>query len=228
MTGRRGTIPDSLRQHLSSWLGTWPPHARGITVVESDKRTLPEWDGAIRPVRGVADPSGTVISVPPGKGDAVRRLGDDLDTIGPLLPGALGLPGWRFHTGVYRWSDSPTDPGEPGIWVAPDSDGVPEWLRPFNGDVLIGCSNGEVTAGVGRKQHDRWGHELAVVTEEKHRGQGWAVRLVGQAAVRVIQEGATPIYLHGAGNVASARTADASGFPDRGWTIIGISAQQRG
>jgi predicted GNAT family acetyltransferase len=75
---------------------------------------------------------------------------------------------------------------------------------------------------VGRKQHDRWGHELAVVTEEGHQGRGWATDLIAQAAHRVIADGAVPTYLHAPGNEPSARTADAAGFPDRGWLVHGL------
>jgi hypothetical protein len=32
------------------------------------------------------------------------------------------------------------------------------------------------------------------------------------------------MYLHGDHNAASARVADASGFPDRGWHIIELRA----
>ena len=31
-----------------------------------------------------------------------------------------------------------------------------------------------------------------------------------------------PIYLHGRGNAASARVAEAAGFPDQGWFILGL------
>ena len=100
---------------------------------------------------------------------------------------------------------------------------MPPWLHPFNGDVLVALADdGTVAAGVGRKQHDRHGHELAVVTEEAHRGQGLARRLVTQAARRVLDDGAVPVYLHDPANHASARTADASGFPDVGWRILGL------
>ena len=111
---------------------------------------------------------------------------------------------------------------DPGVWLPTDDERLPDWLRPFNGDVLVALEGGEVAAGVGRKQHDRHGHELAVVTEEGHRGRGWARRLVTQAARRVLDDGAVPTYLHAPDNVASARTADASGFPDVGWTIFGL------
>lgn len=216
------TVPDTLALHLESWLGSWPPPRPGLTIVESLRRTEPGWDGAVRPIRGVVTPDGAILSVPPGVGQRVQALGDDLGEVGSRLPVLLGLAGWRFHIGVFRWSTEPT-PVEPvGRWVAPDAPGVPEWLRPFNGDVLVGCEGNEVAAGVGRKQHDQWGHELAVVTAEPHRGKGWAATLVAQAAARVLADGAIPTYLHSPDNVASARTADSAGFPDRGWKILGM------
>lgn len=214
--------PPALVAHLRSWLGAWPPPSPGLTVVGTEARTTPEWDGRIRPVRGVATPTGTVLSVPPELVATVQKLGSTIDDVGPALPHALRLDGWRFHAGVFRWSDDPVVLDEPGVWVKPDNPLIPEWLRPFNADVLIGWDGNEIAAGVGRKVHDRWGQELAVVTEDGHRGRGWAKRLVSQAAHRVLREGAIPTYLHGPTNEASARTADAIGFPDRGWRILGL------
>jgi predicted GNAT family acetyltransferase len=105
--------------------------------------------------------------------------------------------------------------------VAADDPRVPEWLRPFNGDVLIAWTDdGSYASGVGRKQHDRHGHELSVGTDERQRGRGLARRLVAQAARGVLADGAVPTYLHAFDNEASARVADAAGFPDRGWHVF--------
>ncbi len=208
--------------HLEHWLGAWPPGPGRVTVVGSERRQRPGWNGTIRKVAGVQTPSGTVLSVPPATVEAVRALGDDLDSIAAGLAGAVGLPGWRFVTGVFRWSDAPAPTDHPGTWVSPDDPRIPEWLRPFNAEVLVAFTDDGVAAGVGRKVHDRWGQELAVVTEPAHRRQGWAARLVAQAAHRVLDAGAVPTYLHSPNNAASARTADAAGFPDRGWRILGL------
>jgi len=43
---------------------------------------------------------------------------------------------------------------------------------------------------------------------------------VAQAARRVLADGAVPTYLHAFDNEASARVADAAGFPDRGWHVF--------
>jgi hypothetical protein len=177
----------------------------------------------VRVVAGVATPDGTVLSVPPDRVEAVRALGSTLEDVGDRLGEALDTPGGRLFSGVFRWSEDPApDPGR-GVWLPIDDPRVLPWLRPFNGDVLVGFEGDAVAAGVGRKQHDRWGHELAVVTESGHRGRRWASDLVAQAAHRVLAEGAVPTYLHAEHNEASARTADAAGFPDRGWSILGFS-----
>ena len=207
--------------HLRSWLGAWPPE-RPFHVVGSVQRTVPGWDGQIRPLNGVAAPEGTVLSVPPDAVAAVEAAGDDLATVAEDLAEILGRPGAVFGSGIFRWSDDPTPGDDPGVWVPPDDPRLPAWLRPFNGDVLVAFEGSEVAAGVGRKQHDEHGHELAVVTEEAFRGRGYARRLVGQAARRVLDDGAVPVYPHSPNNHASARTADASGFPDRGWRILGL------
>ena len=216
-------VSSRLASHLSSWLGAWPPDGPGTLIVTSSpRRSEPGWDGTVRPVAGVATPEGAVLSVPERHVEAVRRLGDTLDTIGPDLPDTVGKPGWRFFAGTFRWTEQPIPFDRPGIWLPRDHRDVLPWLKPFNGEVLVGYEDGEIAAGVGRKIHDLWGHELAVVTEDAHRNRGWAKRLVSQAAERVLEDGAIPIYLHSPFNEASARTADASGFPDRGWQILGI------
>lgn len=178
-------------------------------------------------VSGVSTADGSVLSVPEEAVEEVRRLGDDLETIVARLPATLGRPGWRFYSGVFRWSVEPAPGPDRGVWLPTDDPRVLPWLKPFNGEVLVGFDGDQVAAGVGRKQHDPWGHELAVVTEPGHRGRGWARDLVTQAARRVLAEGAVPIYNHGPVNAASARTADAAGFPDRGWRIHGLADPTR-
>ncbi|MFD0788502.1 GNAT family N-acetyltransferase, partial [Micromonospora azadirachtae] len=61
-----------------------------------------------------------------------------------------------------------------------------------------------------------------VGTAPEAQGRGLARRLVAQAARRVLDEGAVPTYLHEWSNHASARVADAAGFPDRGWRSFGV------
>ena len=226
-------VDERLRAHLESWLGQWPP-ARAVHVVGSDRRTEPGWNGVVRALNGVSTPDGAVVSVPPAFVDRVAAAVEELEAAGPPdLLAALGarigrlldLPDHVYGAGVFRWSTDPTASDDPGTWLPRDDSRVLEWLRPFNGDVLVAfADDGTVAAGVGRKQHDSHGHELAVVTEEPHRGQGLARRLVTQAARRVLDDGAVPVYLHDPANVASARTADASGFPDVGWRIFGLFA----
>jgi predicted GNAT family acetyltransferase len=96
-------------------------------------------------------------------------------------------------------------------------------LAPFNGPRLVAFDDdGRPIAGVGIKVHDRFGRELAVVTDEGARGRGLARRLVATAARRVLADGAVPTYLHAPDNAASARVAEAVGFADRGWTVHGL------
>lgn len=169
-------------------------------------------------------PDGTVLSVPPDAVDDVRAAGDDLDTIGPVLPEIVGRPDARFGRGVFRWCQRLVDEQDPdAVWLPPDDERVPSWLSVFNGEILVHLDEGgRYGAGVGRKRHDDFGQELAVATEEHLRGRGLARRLVAQAARRVFEEGAVATYLHAADNVASARVAEAAGFPDTGWWILGV------
>lgn len=224
-------VDERLRAHLRSWLGAWPP-VRPVHVVGSERRVEPGWDGAVRALNGVATPDGAVVSVPPAAEARVAAVVEELEAdgvpdvlaaLGERLADLLDLAGARYGAGVFRWSTEPAASDDPGTWLPRDDPRVPEWLDPFNGDVLVAfADDGSVAAGVGRKQHDPHGHELAVVTEEAHRGRGFGQRLVTQAARRVLADGAVPVYLHAESNVASARTADASGFPDVGWRILGL------
>lgn len=228
-----GAVPRRLTEHLVSWLGCWPDAAtadsiRGVKIVGHESRLRPGWDGRVHDVIGVATPTFAVLSVPPHAacelGDAVGTgsLAGDLDALRTAVPNALARPG-SVGFGLFRWSDSPTPTPDLGEWVLNDDPRVPEWLRPFNGDLLIAWDDqGAYGAGVGRKQHDEFGHELSVVTEPSLRGRGVGRRLVATAARRVLAEGAIPTYLHAPDNHASAKVADAAGFPDLGWRIIGF------
>ena len=124
---------------------------------------------------------------------------------------------------VFRWSVDPAELEPLGEWVDPHDGRIPDWLRPFDGDVLVHWDEqGRYGAGVGRKRHDHAGQELAVGTDPAMRGRGLARRLVATAAERVIDEGAVPTYLHTLDNVASARVADSAGFPDVGWRLLSL------
>jgi len=68
--GTTRTEPD-LASFLIEYLGVWPPDD-AVTVVGSDVRTRPGWDGAVRDVVGVRTPEAGVLSVPPGEVEAVR------------------------------------------------------------------------------------------------------------------------------------------------------------
>ena len=219
-------IPTRLTDHLAEWLGVWPPEGDGVTVVASDHRAKPGWDGQVHDFVGVATTTNAVLSVAPGNVGAVtalvggRDFEADLAALRSGLPAVFG-PG-RFGRGRFRWSDSPMATPDVGEWVPTDDPRVPEWLKPFNGDVLIAWDdNGNYGAGVGRKQHDRFGHEISVGTEESLRGRGIARAIVATAARRILNDGAIPTYLHAPDNYASAKVADAAGFPDVGWTVLG-------
>jgi predicted GNAT family acetyltransferase len=88
--------------------------------------------------------------------------------------------------------------------------------------VAVDPDTGAHLAGVGIKRHDAHGHEIAVVTAEAAQGRGLARRLVAQAARRILDEGAVPTYLHAHDNTGSAKVAVAAGFPDVGWSILGV------
>ncbi|MFI9529167.1 GNAT family N-acetyltransferase [Micromonospora rosaria] len=212
-----------LHLHLVTWLGQWPA-GPGWHVVGSPRRARPAWDGRLRPALAVSAGASTVLSVPPDRVGEVRALaGLPAGRLLRALPAAVGHPGWTTHDGVFRWSLAPAPLPEAGEWTRPDDPGLPPWLHLFDRDVLVARdADGRYLAGVGIKRHDRYGHELAVGTVPAARGRGLARRLVAQAARRVLDEGAVPTYLHDTANRASARVAEAAGFPDRGWRAYGV------
>lgn len=218
-----GPFDRRLFLHLVTWLGQWPT-GPGLHVVGSDARERAGWDGRIHPVVGVGTPGATVVSVPTRYAAAVRAEGgSSVDDLLLRVPRLLGRPGWRGWRAVFRSTSAPAPLPDAGQWVPADHPGLPDWLRPFGGQVLVAWDDaGRYLAGVGLKQHDRYGHELAVGTEPAARGRGLARRLVAQAARRVLDEGAVPTYLHAPDNVASARVAAAAGFRDRGWSAYGL------
>ncbi|HEX8631760.1 MAG TPA: GNAT family N-acetyltransferase [Catenuloplanes sp.] len=216
-----------LYHHLVSWLGQWPTR-RQWWVVGSDRRVTPGWDGRVHPLIGVGQPGATVLSVPASRISPVRTLLDlPASDLLEKLPATLGVDGRRTFQGVFRYCTAPLDLPDAGQWLPADDPGLPGWLRPFGGEVLVARDpdTGGYLAGVGIKQHDRYGRELAVGTDPAARGRGLGRRLVAQAARRVLDEGGIPTYVHADDNKASARVADAAGFPDRGWTFYGLAEE---
>lgn len=227
MTDSLDVPPDHLVAHLTGWTGHWPPTSPP-TVAGNARNGAPGWDGRSHPVTGVIDPAGAaVIGVPAAQAAAVLAALDgqrvDLERLVRDLPGLLGTPAHHVYTGILRWTTTPAKLPDAGLWVDAHDAGVPEWLRPFGGEVLVARDGyGTYLAGVGIKRHDADGHELSVATEPAARGQGLARRLVAQAARRVLAEGKVATYLHDPANTASAKVADAAGFPDRGWRVLGM------
>jgi GNAT superfamily N-acetyltransferase len=236
----KGTLDRRLRHHLTVWLGRWPA-AVPLDVVGSVRRSEPGWDGRIHPAIGIQapgarTPGGAVLSVPADRVDAARAIADQaigsaardpIEGLLAALPDAVGYSSRGAFRAVFRWTVNPAPLPDAGIWIAANDAVVPGWLRVFNGDVLIARDprSGAYLAGVGIKQHDQYGHELAVGTEPAARGRGLARRLVAQAARRVLDEGAIPTYLHSFSNVASAKVAEAAGLRDEGWTAFGVGEE---
>jgi GNAT superfamily N-acetyltransferase len=210
-----------LDRHLENWLGTWP--GTGELVVTSSRfRELPGWDGKVRPVAGVSTGERRVISVPAALSPAARELAEQ-GRLESDLGALVGLPGHRLGSVVFRYCRELVAHEPIGEWCSPFDERLPAWLSPFNGEVLA-CFDGDgrYMAGVGRKMHDAYCQEIAVGTDERHRNKGLAKRLVATAVRRIVDEGGVPTYLHAADNYASARVAQAVGFPDLGWHMIGL------
>ena len=234
-------VPAALRAHWRTWTGATADELAvlgsgdtgHVVVVGSPGRLVPGWDSAVHAVTGIADADGNaVVSVPPQHEVLAQELvgsGADLDALRAALPGLLGLPSHVVYRGVCRWAvDVPGAELVPdvGEWLPAEHPSVPPWLHPFGGDVLVVLDDGTYVAGLGLKHHDLNGREISVGTEPAARGRGLARRLVAQAARELLAAGIVPTYLHDPRNLASGRVADAAGFPDRGWTALGIAGPQ--
>ena len=235
MSARLATDPDDaassdrderLHAHLVAYLGAWPVAGgveAGVDVVGFPGRLEPGWDGSHTLAVVVRSPDATVVSVPPASVDAASRLASrlDSDSFPSELAAAVGAPGRFSPWLVLRWSVTPAPLVPLGTWVDPDDAALPDWLHAFPGPVLAAFDDeGRYLAGVGIKPHTRWGRELAVGTDERARGRGLGRRVVSEAARAVLADGAVPLYVHHPDNVASARVADAAGFPDLGWHLL--------
>jgi RimJ/RimL family protein N-acetyltransferase len=228
-------VDHQILRALTAWLGVWPESGM-LRVAPSARRILPGWDGVLRPLAGVAAGSdlghAVALSVPPRRFAAVTALVDELAArsalrdrreLGARLPGALGVRERRYAEPVLRWSLRPALLPRIGSWLPSDDPGLPDWLRPFGGNVLVSLDHrGRFLAGVGIKRHNRLVHEIAGGTAEHARGRGLARALVAQAAARILDAGALPLYLHDPNNVASAHVAEAAGFADRGWRFLAL------
>jgi GNAT superfamily N-acetyltransferase len=220
-------IERRLTAFLQGRLGQWPPR-QSLEIVPWPLRDEPGWNGGTLPLVGIESPLGTVLSASPTVFPDLARVdpGAVEDALGMaddymLVPALFGRPDLHFGRGVFRPIARVVDLPDVGEWVPNDDPRLPEWLRPFNDEVLVVWDEaGRYAAGVGRKKHNAYGHELSVGTEPAHRGQGLARKLVAQAARRVLREGAVPIYLHSDRNAASMRVAEGAGFPDRDWHIV--------
>jgi RimJ/RimL family protein N-acetyltransferase len=200
------SVRELLDAHLASWLGEWPPSAP-VVVTTSEARVAPGWDGRVLPFVGLRTPLGTVVSVAHDFVDEAMEA----------------VRAGRVAEALFRWCEAPPDVEPVGEWVPADDARVPDWLRPFGHDVLVVFDRGRYAAGVGLKRHDDLAWEISVGTEPSHEGRGLGRRLVACAARRILDGGRVPTYLHDPANLASARVADAAGFPDRGWRLLALT-----
>jgi len=214
------TARDALHAHLALELGEWPPLS-ALSVTTSATRATAGWDGVIRRITGVQTPQGAVLSVPAELVEATRKVTADEVSLQRARPALEELLGGTLGEAAFRWCEEPEDLKPIGQWVPVGDPGLPDWLLPFGGEALVVRDDqGQYLAGIGLKRHNDFCREIAVGTEDAARGQGLARRLVATAARHILDHGMVPLYFHALDNEASARVADAAGFPDRNWRLL--------
>jgi GNAT superfamily N-acetyltransferase len=224
-TAVEAELDERLERFLAEWLGSWPPHGE-LEVTTTDYRSRLGWDGRLQPLTGVSNEVGTVISVAAPYLEGARELAKGgLASVDAGIGALFDRPGARLRRGIFRACRHLVLADELGQWVDSTDERLPEWLHAFSGEVLVAFDEaGAYAAGVGLKHHHQLNYEIAVGTEPQHRGRGLARTLVAQAARRIYEQGAVATYQHAADNFASAKVAEASGFPDLGWRSVGLGA----
>ena len=213
---------DLLTLHLREQLGVWPP-TKPVEVTTSRMRTSPGWNGVVVPFYTVTSPSGSVVSVPPDMvpearallGEEADRL--DLDVLARIARHATRRTGSLGTFVLRRAAEEVLYTGpDVGVWLKNDDPLVPDWLRKYNGDVLVVLDNGVAVATCARKRHDQWAQELMADTLPEYRGRGYARALMAQAARVILAQGALPTTVYRTDNAASIKVNDSLGFLDLG------------
>lgn len=106
-----------------------------LDIVGEPARTLPGWDGNVHPALVVRRPAGSVLSVPPELADAMAGL--NAKELAARVAALVGYPERDWFTAVYRWSDQPAPLPDAGLLVPAADPDVPDWLRPFGGEVIV-------------------------------------------------------------------------------------------
>ena len=221
MTGGTTRTEPVLASFLAEYLGVWPPDA-ALTVVGSEVRTRPGWDGAVRDVVGVRTPEAGVISVRPDLLEAVRAGVHSWERVTTELPTALGRPDARAFLGKFRWSTAPTDLPDAGEWLDVTDPRVPPWLHPFGGQVLVTLIDDVYAAGVGIKRHNAAGLSCRSAPRRHTAARAWRPGSSRRPPGGCWRRAPYPSTCMIPPNIASDRTATAAGFPDLGWQILGV------
>lgn len=197
----------------------------GVHMISHPRRERESWCGYGLPLLMLQRDGGAVVSVeeallPDAERIVGARAGElDAETVDWLLGIARSAHSGAKELSGYALYCEPVDfrprAGAPVERLTPDA---PEWgemRKHFDGPVFVSrAADGHVASWAAVKLKDPRVWEIAVTTEEPYRGRGLGKLVVSAAARYILESGRTPLYVHDAPNVASARVARALGFTE--------------
>lgn len=192
----------------------------------SDRRTRPGWGGYTVPILALSTNSGGIVSCRSDLAAAVRQelsgerpdepLGEaEFERLRRIvhrsIPYAYSLNGYALYCDRDQFKPF----GDLAVHLPQDHERGRDLRRRFDGEVFVVWGNHDDIASwaaIKLKASDVW--EIAVVTETRYRGRGYAKQVVSAATEYILHRGRLALYVHDRANHASARVCRALGYAE--------------
>jgi len=193
----------------------------GVAVAEAP--------GASLPVRAFLHTGGAAIAVVPAHAGLVRVEVSRRADVQAALEAIAARLAARLVVTVARTGVTIPEPAVPVSVIRADDPRLPDWvLGHFTGEAWVVLDDaGRVLSTAVLKRYDDRLREIAVGTAVRARGRGLARAVVAAAARAVLAQGRAVLYLHDAGNAASARVAEAAGLHEIGRLAVVVPGSAR-